>query len=92
MDHGKNSSADMNVCARSHTGCGATMWLERDESLESAALSVENAPFYRMAILLRIPRERSIFCRKRRFLKSAEHIYHENYYYTLVYIYVNHYF
>ena len=34
-----------------------------------AALSIESAPFYRMARFLGIPR-------KRRFLKSAEHIYH----------------
>ena len=33
-----------------------------------AALSTESAPFYRMARFLGIPR-------KRRFLKSAEHIY-----------------
>ena len=39
-----------------------------------AALSIESAPFYRMARLLGIPRKRSAFCRKRRFLKSAEHI------------------
>ena len=40
-----------------------------------AALSIESAPFYRMARFLGIPRKRSAFCRKRRFLKSAEHIY-----------------
>ena len=40
-----------------------------------AALSIESSPFYRMARFLGIPRKRSAFCRKRRFLKSAEHIY-----------------
>ena len=41
-----------------------------------AALPIESAPFYRMAHFLGIPRKRSAFCRKRIFLKSAEHIYH----------------
>ena len=40
MGYGRNGSADLNVCARTHTGCGAATWLEREESLESAALSV----------------------------------------------------
>ena len=40
-----------------------------------AALSIESAPFYRTARFLGIPRKCSAFCRKRRFLKSAEHIY-----------------
>ena len=39
-------------------------------------LSTESAPFYRMARFLGIPRKRSAFCRKRRFLKSTEHIYY----------------
>ena len=48
-----------------------------------AALSIESAPFYRMARFLGIPRKRSAFCRKRRFLKSAEHIYIYIYIYML---------
>ena len=40
-----------------------------------AALSIESTPFYRMARFLGIPIKCSAFCRKRRFLKSAEHIY-----------------
>ena len=37
-------------------------------SIESAGLSIESAPFYRIAGFLEIPR-------KRKFLESAEHIY-----------------
>ena len=44
-------------------------------SVSHGALSTESAPFYRMARFLGIPKKRSAFCRKRRFLKSAEHIY-----------------
>ena len=43
-------------------------------SVPHGALSTESAPFYRMACFLGIPRKRSTFCRKRRFLKIAEHI------------------
>ena len=74
IGHSRNGSADQNVRARTHTGCSAATWLGREESLESAVLSVESAPFYRMARFLGIPRKSCAFCGKRRFLKSAEHI------------------
>ena len=43
-----------------------------------AALSIESAPFYRMAGFLGIPRKRSAFSafyRKRKFLESAEQMF-----------------
>ena len=43
-------------------------------SIESAGLSIENAPFYRMAGFLGISRKRTAFYRKCKFLESAEHI------------------
>ena len=43
IGHGRNGSADLNVRAHTHTGCSAATWLEREESLESAALFVESA-------------------------------------------------
>ena len=60
---GGSSSIESAPCT-----CGAL-------STDSVALSVESASFYRMARFLGIPRRRSAFCRKRIFLKSAEHIY-----------------
>ena len=48
--------------------------------VEGAALTIESAPFYRMAGFLGIPRKRSTFYRKRsafyrkrKFIESAEH-------------------
>ena len=43
-------------------------------SVSHGALSTESAALYRMARFLGIPRKCSAFCRKRRFLKSAENI------------------
>ena len=43
-------------------------------SIESAGLSIESVPFYRMAGFLGIPRKRSAFYRKCKFLENAEHI------------------
>ena len=44
-------------------------------SIEGPALSIESAPFYRMAGFLGIPGKCSAFYRKRKFLESAEHVY-----------------
>ena len=43
-------------------------------STESAALSIESPPIYRMTGFLGITRKRNAFYRKRKFLESAEHI------------------
>ena len=43
-------------------------------SIESAGLSIESVPFYRMVGFLGIPGKRSAFYRKHKFLESAEHI------------------
>ena len=48
-------------------------------SIEGAALSIETTPFYRMAGFLGIPRKRSAFYRKHKFLESAEHIHDYSY-------------
>ena len=65
MGHGRNGSADLNVCARTHTGCGAARTFRL--ALRFLFYSLENVA-HPMVPFLGIPR-------KRRFLKSAEHIY-----------------
>ena len=44
-----------------------------------AVLSIERAPFYRMALFLGIPRPCSTFYRTCKFLERAEHIQYNNY-------------